>query len=492
MAEQELTPFGKWLPDYGPAVQGLVECLNLIPYNGKYFPLNSLTSLVSQTITDSTPLRVYTGKATNEVNKTFVCTQNNIWRLDGTSLANVSTSGGYTTSLGKGWSFDVYGDTVFLTDGASPIQACTSFDQGGSVFSALGGSPPLARYVCSYHDHLFLGYDIESGTPNPTRVFRSAIGDPGTWTITPTNGAGYQDLESWGEEIICLKQIDDQLLAYLNNSIWMIFDVGAPLWFAYTKIFKGNGPISEGCVVSDADNHRHYFLGWDDVYEVFGNVVTPLGAGIRSQTHTINTAYKNNITSIYDQTKKIIYWSYPSVSSSNGQPDTMLIYNIEENRFTHANLGAYCIGMGFTTATTISGMSSYGDIAQQLWPFNSWFWVQGYKTYLAVDPLTNTLSFFGGTPLNSTITTGQIDMGQVCTINRIRPSIYGPSGTVSATMLARLNEQSNFQTTSGTMNNQGLINMRATGRFVELTLNVTGSHQGITGFYPDVVERGKR
>lgn len=482
-------PFGKWLPDYGPAVQGLVTCNNLLPYNNKYFPMYGLTPL-SQTVIPDTPLRIFSFTNTTKINKTFVCTPEHIYRMDGTTLTDVSISGGYHGNVYTNtWAADIFGNTVVFSNGVDALQELTPLDTATQC-TALGGTPPIAQLVRMYHDHLFLGNDIESGTANPRRIFRSATGDIGTWQIVNGNGAGYQDLESWGEYVVALELIDDNLVAYMNNSIWLVYDVGAPLWFGYEKIFTGNGPISAGCVVL-ADNHRHYFLGYDDIYEVFGNVITPLGAGVRSVTHDINIAFAHRITSYMDQTRKLIFWSYPSTVST-GTPDKMLIYNIEEGRFTQSTISTNCIGTSFTAQMTINGLDVYGKIEDLYYPFDSFFYLAGYKQLAACDPLTAKLSYFGGPALSSKIVTGQIDLEQVSAINQIRPSLFGPTGTVVAAIRSRLNEEANFKLTTGTMNSQGLINLRATGRFIEIELDVTGDHQGIAGFYPTVYPLGRR
>lgn len=481
--------FGKWLPDYGPQVDGLMECKNLLPINGKYMPLQGLSTLCTTPMT-GTPLTVFGARTPSRVNKIFLADTTHIYRKDGNALVDVSRDAGYSlASLDTFWSTTGYGGVLIMTNGIDPIQSMSDFDSTAK-FTDLGGNPPKAKHVCLFKDQLILGNTIENGTSYPRRIFRSAIGNIEDWNVSSATGCGYYDLPAWGEEVVGLAASDNYLIVYMTNSIWILDQIGAPLWYSYDKIFEGPGLISPGAIIK-ADNMTHYIMTKDDLYSLSGRTVSSIGFGVRTYLQgDLNPSYRTRITGAVSYAQKLLYWSYPS-RDSKGIPDKLLIFNIEEGKFTWGSLPTYCLGKAFGESTTIDELDQFGTIDSLTSSFDSSYF-KSSEMVIGVDPTINQLSFLGGIALDSTLRTGEIDLETVSTVSGIRPNIVNPNGTVKGTVYTRNHQLSRYATQTSPLRPDGLIDFRTTGRYLQFEISITGNHEGLSGFAPELVKRGKR
>ena len=77
-----------------------------------------------------------------------------------------------------------------------------------------------------------------------------------------------------------------------------------------------------------------------------GNKSIPIGAEKVDNWfyENLNSAYPNRVTSTIDPNNQIVLWSFPSNSSSDGTPDTIIVYNYAVNRWSIIELTHQSIG----------------------------------------------------------------------------------------------------------------------------------------------------
>ena len=452
-----MIPFGKYQPDL---VGGLDVCNGLIPANGKYLPLAGLAKY-SPYAMEGAALSMQYFKSTNGLTYTFIGNTKKLCRMDGNFPTDVSKSGGYLTPTTATWQYTAYGTSGLATNNTSPIQQIANLASG--TFADLTGTPPIARYICMFKDQLFLGSTTESTVNYPRRVFRSAQGDITDWAVDSATGCGFYDLPSWGQEVTGLIVNGDYLFVYMNNSIWMLSFIGPPLWYAYNKIYEGTCATAQGCV-ANIGNMQNLVLTPTDVLRISGTTVASIGYGIRSFLNNINHSQylRHRITNAVDQTRKLVFWSFVSKDNPGGIPNKLLIYNYEEDRFSVAeDYSTSCIGL------------------------------RAEDSCAAVDP-EYYLSTFTGEPVASEVEVSEEDMGDVFLVNRVVPHIDTLSGALTTTVKSRFSLSGPYQSTQSVMNIKGICNLRASGKYMKAQFNVTGNHEGFSGYTPTLVKRGRR
>jgi len=123
----------------------------------------------------------------------------------------------------------------------------------GATFDTLLTPATLkARYLLEYKTRLILLRTIESGTEHYQRMKYSDAG-----AITTFDPASYLDLESEGV-IRGGRQLEDEIIVYLDNSIHRIFWVDATFGFGSSPVSEGLGLLAQKTLCGNKD--VHFFL----------------------------------------------------------------------------------------------------------------------------------------------------------------------------------------------------------------------------------------
>jgi len=142
----------------------------------------------------------------------------------------------------------------------------------GTTMSDLGGSPPKAKFVCTFFNHLILGFVQESGVQMPYRVQWSDTGNPEVWN---SGNAGFYNIVDTTDWITGMCQMSDRLYIYKEHSIWELIYVGYPTMFSLSNIINDVGLVAPKSLVMV--NNKHVFLGNDNVYMFDGRNLEPIG-----------------------------------------------------------------------------------------------------------------------------------------------------------------------------------------------------------------------
>ena len=304
-------------------------------------------------------------------------------------------------------------------------------------------SDTIARVIRPWRNYMFAFDIIKSGDRFPHRVKWSHSADPGTvpvsWDIADlTKDAGEFDLIGEGHVIDALP-LRQSLIIYKENSTHMATFSGAPLMFNFQEVFSSSGMLSPDCAVEIDGSH---------VVLTSNDVIRHDGATIQSVVDktTRRWLFKNIDSSMYSRcfvTKNVYFnevWvCFPELGATNC---TMaLVYNYKDGSISIRELpGVTGAGTGLVDEGSDQTFdSSAGSFDADVSPFNSSeFGAQLTRTVLcapgkpALVLVDSTPQFFG-VNINGFAERRDITFdkpNQIKTIQRLRPRITAPTGTV--------------------------------------------------------------
>lgn len=461
-----MVPFLPWMPDSADFnTESSSEALNVIPsaYGFRPFPAFSNTaSAITARAQGAISCRSLAGTIYN-----FCGDATKLYKMatDGLSWSDVSrTSGGaYTTATDSKWSFSQYGDYVIATNGNDAVQV---FQLGvSSNFAALGGSPPASYFTGTIRE---FGVLAKTSSAN-NRVRWSAIGNIADWVSSATTLSDYQDLPDGGS-----------IMGFVGGEFGIVFQEraitrmsfeGPPTAFRFDKISNFLGCRADGSIAS-FENFA-FFLGDDGVYMIRGGAeIVPIGSEKvdRWIEANLDASYLYRVTSAIDPINKIYVLGFPSINSSVGSPDSILIYHWPTGQWSHASVNHEMLFPSATQATyTIDGMDSVSSTVDGLpFPMDSRFWAGSGRLLLSAFDTSHRSGFFSGQPMAATVETGdtQLVPGGRALLRGLRPMIEGTGVSASLTVGVRdhLYEPSTYGSTIA-MNSYGFCNSRVQGRY---------------------------
>ncbi len=271
--------------------------------------------------------------------------------------------------------------------------------------------------------------------------------------------------------------------------------VGPPLIWQWQRIPGDIGTSGQESVVVVGSSH--FFIGPHDIYVYDGTVPRSIGAPVREWFFgDLNNTWRSNIIGVSDLDRDLVYWYYPSNSSTSGAIDSCLVYNIRTNQWgvadraieaaiSYSGGGVTYDGLG-TLYSTYDGLPSLS--------YDSPFWLAS-QTTPAIIGTDHKLYFMTGTPGASYLVTG--DVGDETTwsmLRRVTPryrleptqatctNFYRPDLGQSKTQDATI-PQSNFGT-------QPRFDMRRNARWHSARFDWMGQVQ-INGSTFDIVPTSK-
>jgi hypothetical protein len=332
---------------------------------------------------------------------------------------------------------------------------------------ATEGTPPTFRVSGVIRDFLVTG----SQPTNTNRVQWSGINDIGTWTPGKLS-ADFQDLPGSGGQIVHITSGEVGYVFRQNQIIRMDF-VGGSTIFRFSVISSNRGAVYGRTVTQ---NDRNIFFYSDDgFYQISGDTLIPIGAEKvnRHFDNDLNKAYTDRISAAVDPFNQLAIWSYVSKRSTNGLPDSLLIYNYVTQKWTYADEAASTIFTQFFGAYTVETMDV---ISQNLEDINmsldTDFWLGG-QLYLGAIDNNFKAAIFSGKPLDVEIETDELEVvpGKRIKIIGVRP-IVDADTTVTIKTREKLSNTP-VESIAGTTNASGLNPVRASGRYVRANVKVS-------------------
>jgi hypothetical protein len=213
-----------------------------------------------------------------------------------------------------------------------------------------------------------------------------------------------------------------------------------------------------------------YFIGHDGFYRTDGGRAEPIGRGKTDRYFLANVDLnnRNNVRGALDQVARCIYWGFPNLTASSGQPNEIIIYNYEEGRFSHA----FLVHEGLTTFGPVPHGTFYSPVV---------YW----KSNFAFD-------FLKGTPGTALLTTGEMrdPNGNFFRVKGVRPNIQ--SGTYTVALGTRNAQDTAASYTSEVTANSrsGFCDFRSEARYQRARITLTGTFNSAQGLEVDLALSG--
>ncbi len=475
-----MIPVGEWRPDL-PALDnpGSTEAKNVIPAANSYRPFPSLVQY-----SNALPARAQGAFGCKDgagIGANFAGTATRLYKLNGISWTDATrlVGGNYATGLDDGWAFAQFGDLVIAVN---YVDAPQKFQLGvGTNFSALGGTPPNARFVATVRDFVVLGRI--AGFPN--RVKWSGINNPETWSVSPTTQSDQQDLPDggWVQGIVG----GETGLVFQERAIQRMTYVGSPLVFQFDKISRELGASIEGSVAGHHD--IAFFAHASGFYAVTGAQQLRAIGDQKVDRHFWNDLDQNylyRVSAVIDPVNKLYVISYPGEGNSGGTPNKLLVYNWTLDRWSRCEVNVEAIYAGISQAGyTLDGLDAVSSSLDGLaFSLDSPVWTGVGRLFLAGFDTSHRLGYFSGVNMAATVETAeaQITPGRRTFLRSLRPIVDGGAVTVQLGTRDRTTDAASWGVICA-VNDHGVCPTRSNARYHRARLNVAagGSWTHIQG-----------
>lgn len=253
---------------------------------------------------------------------------------EGVSAAwtNVSRGGGYAVGENR-WRFAQFGNDSLAANKACQLQRST-----GGAFANL--TAPKADVCETAAGFVLLGNCDDSGTGLATgfgdqtdRWWCSGINDVTTWAPALSTQCASGRLVDAPGPIRAMRRLGANVAVYKDKSIFVGSYVGTSAGVWQWALIPGDiGCSSQECVVNIGT--AHLFIGETDIYAFDGSRPVPIGAPLRAWFFArLNRAYQYRIAALHDRVNGLVYWFYPSASSSSGALDEAIVYSYRAQRW---------------------------------------------------------------------------------------------------------------------------------------------------------------
>lgn len=469
--------FGPFLPDQ-PAFESNAcsDVLNVIPSERGYRPANSFFNVTGALTARAQGAFTCRGKQGTIYNFAGDATKLYKQSSDGLTWTDISrlAGGAYATGNDGWWDFALFGDIVIATNGVdAPQRFQLDVDTN---FSALGGSPPIAKFVFVIRDFVVLACHA---TAQDTLTW-SALGDAEDWVASATTLSDSQTMYEGGS---IMGGVGGEYGTLFQERAFnrMSFE-GPPTVFRFDKISKGMGCRAERSIATY--ENMTFFLSGDGMKLVHGGAeVVDIGAEKvdRWLEAELDGTYLYRVSSAIDPARKLYMMSFANGSASSGTPNIILAYHWPTGKFAPLSPGAHeLIYVGATQETyTIDGLDALsGTIDGLPYPVDSRFYAGTGQLLLGAFNTSHQQGFYTGAYLAATIETGDVQLtpGYKSMLRSLRPMLEGTSITTTVTIKYRNRLQDSHTSASAVaVNANGVCPLRVNARYHRATINTAAN-----------------
>lgn len=493
---KKTVPVGEWLPDQAAYNNpGSPYASNLLWVDGNYVPALGFSNI--QSSLGARCQGATTATDTSEGIHIYLGTGTKLYEYTGAGFTDRS-AGAYTAQDGQYWKFTQfsspgYGNLLFATDLNDAVQQIAP---GASAFAATVasvGTIPKASQIANIGQFVVLG-NTEDGTNGavPYRLQWSYINNPTGWgysTLADTqNQGGSQYMNANYGPINHISNGGNYGLVFQERAITRMYYIGGANVFDFTGVID----YQRGCLFPNSAvqiGGTIYFIAHDGFCMTDGQSVQQIGHGKVDTTFltSVNQAYPDRVRGAYDPIQKLVYWVYCSSGNTTGIPDSVIVYNYMENRFTPITEDLSCIFLSQSFGYTMDTLDNVNIDLDLISPsLDSPYWEGGNQQVGALDS-NNNYGSLTGDALTASIDTMESDPnpGGITYFDGVRP-IFTDSvgnGVATVTPLTRFLDNEAYTTGSAASMNArtGICNFRASGRYIRARLTVAGGFDNLIG-----------
>ena len=386
-----IVPCGPWEPDSAAVDSGvLVLAQNCYPHKAGYGPVPSLAAINANALAAKC-FGMFAARTSAGGWIIFAGTQTKLYRyVSGVWTDYTRVAGGnYNVPTDDYWSFTQFGSYIIAVNINDSPQVI-DIDSGATAFSALGGSPPNARYVTVVGDFVVLACI----STNNLKLRNSAINDVTGWTV----GTNLCDEQTFGDggRITGVAGGEYGYVVQERAIRRMIFQPGSDTAFRFERVEKERGAAAGYSVISTIN--AVFFLSDDGFYAFGANGLVPIGAQRVNEWFRSNcdTARFFSVAAFADPYAPRISWAFYNSSSSTNF-DRLLTYDWQLDRWSYSIIEAQFWATSVTSGVTLEDLDSYGALDTAVpYSLDSRVWEGGAPVIGAVDA-SGFLAFLEGT-----------------------------------------------------------------------------------------------
>jgi hypothetical protein len=444
-----MIPFGEFAPDLaelGSSVSAVA--LNVYPALNSYTPVLGADTAYSDAL-PAAPRGLFLGRKQNGTFVAFAGTAATLQRLDGTSWTEIGS--GFAVPTDEFWSFTQFGQYVIATNIVDGPQV---YDiEAGGTTSALGGSPPNARFVDVIEDYVVLA----SLDTDAFAIAWSDTNDAANWT---TGNSGSQSFPDGGR----VQNFAGAAKRVVQETVHrqMIHAPGSAEVFQFTKVEQAKGTISPYSVIKFGPWMA--YLAEDGFW--FNDKNISAGRITKYFFDNIDRTRLFSVIGSFDPNRPIFYWLARTTGAETY--DFGLMYNWQADRWSQINPEEVLLVSNMaTTNMTLEQIAALFASLEVITPsLDSRVW-QGGRPVFAVINSDFELCFFEGDAMEATLETGMTQHfpEHKALIRSIRPAVNTSAAMCYVKRKERLADS--FTTSAeSSMQTSGECPMKVSGRYI--------------------------
>jgi hypothetical protein len=461
-----MIPLGPWLPDR-PSIREphLRDAKGVIPAAEGYEPLASLTEQ-----SNALAARCRGAVAARDIDGTvhiYAGTGTDLYELatDASWTDRTRTSGGdYSATDTTRWFFATFKDRMVAANGSDVLQYI-DMSTAATNFANLPNAPSAA-FVTSLGEFLFCANTGASAM----QLKWSAISDSESWT-PGTNQSDEVDFPDGGR--ITGLAATDVLYVFQESAIRRVVYVGPPTVMNIDVIERGRGCVEPGSLAQLG--RLFFYLSEDGFYMFNGEQSQPIGAEQVDEwfKRDLSLSFRYRMSSAIDPVHKVVVWSYTSISSPSGQPDTLLLYNWVANRWAYARVDCEAILASLTLGYTLEGLDAvYPNLDAMPVSLDDPTLTGGALRFAAFSTV-HKLAWFTGPTVEAELTTGDVQLAQ--SGRALLKSVYPACDASGCTVAVSARQAPSDAVMFGAANTKqasGRVPLRASGRWFRARIGV--------------------
>lgn len=359
----------------------------------------------------------YLTAVTGNTSVGFITTGSTTLNIDNVTLQEQTD---YTATVDERWRFKQFGNYVVavnINDTPQVYELNVS-----SVFANLGGSPPNARHIAIWGDHLALFNDRTASW--------SDTDDITNWSTLNAGSQVFPD----GGNIAGSTDATNPIIFQKSAIRFAQFVPGSSEVFTFTKIHDRRGCAAPYSIASRGE--FTFFADAGGFFQItLGGQILPIGKEKVDRT-VFSEIEGDSLAAIYGEVDPFhsrVYWAV-RVDSTNDNFDRIYVYDWDVGEFSRIDASTgilFPLGAG-TIGYTLDGLDSISSSIDALeFSLDSNVWKGGSPVMAAFDSDFK-LGFFAGPNAEATFTTQEIGntAGQLTMVSSLYPVIDNDNAKV--------------------------------------------------------------
>lgn len=461
-------------PDTDPTTPGvIIDCALTLPTSrgmkGAPSPVNTSLPVLSAACIGAAYVQLLDGSY-----RFFAGTQTAIYESATTIWTDVS-SAPYTAGVDNVWRFAQFGNTTYAVDKIDVMQSSTTT---GAFSNVTGPKASVIEVVAGF---VFVASTNEGTYGDQSdRWWCSAFNDGATWTPSVATQCTTGRLIDTPGAITAIRRLGSDIVVYKKRGIWLGRYIGSPTVWSFTLVSSEIGAPSHEAVVG-VDSVQ-YFVGDSNIYRYDGSQPVAIGNAIKLWFFTdLNSKYRTKIRGSHDRRNNLIYFYYPSTSSTTGALDSAIVYNYVANKWGRANRNIEAVIEFITGPITYDNLGTYFATYDDMpnISYDSDFFNEGspIASYFDTTHLVQSLT---GVSASSSFTTG--DMGddyQFTLLQKARVRYSASPATATMTNYYRDVEGDSLTTDATVTMTDGRFDVLRESRWHRLKFSFTGDVESL-------------